>query len=356
MATPALQRLREAQPAAEITLLSHHKLADLWLRHPALNQVIEFRDEESVFKLARRLQEGRFSVALVLPNSPRSALEVFLAGIPERIGYRRPWRNAFLNRKLLPGAPAISTRKRSRAEVRQRIEFPGPPLSVSPEAHHVYQYLRLAAALGGRLEPLAPHIEVSESEVRAAKARLGLGILRDGQLLLGLNAGAEYGPAKRWPRERFIEAAKSLQRQTKCHWWIFGGKADEPLAQEMAAAIKTGNCGLESGVTNLAGQTTLRELCAGLRACDLLLTNDTGPMHLAAAVGTRVVALFGSTSPQLTAPGAPGDSDHRVLQAGVPCAPCFRRSCPIDFRCMLNLTVETVVAAVLKALPGTKTV
>jgi len=97
----------------------------------------------------------------------------------------------------------------------------------------------------------------------------------------------------------------------------------------------------------LAGETSLRELCAALKACDVVLTNDTGPMHVAAAVGTRVVVPFGSTSWRMTGPGLPGDPGHRFLDLQVPCSPCFRRDCPIDFRCMTGITPEMAVQAVM---------
>lgn len=103
-------------------------------------------------------------------------------------------------------------------------------------------------------------------------------------------------------------------------------------------------------VFNLAGATTLAELCAALKFCHVLLTNDSGPMHVAAAVGTPVVVPFGSTSPELTGPGLPGDARHRLLRARAPCSPCFLRECPIDFRCLTGITVDTVVKAVLEAI------
>jgi heptosyltransferase-2 len=166
--------------------------------------------------------------------------------------------------------------------------------------------------------------------------------------LSGLNPGAEYGPAKRWPRERFVAAAVELQRRTNCHWWIFGGKTDEPLASGIAAEIVATKSGPPESVRCLAGQTSLRELCAALKACDLVLTNDTGPMHVAAAVGTPVVVPFGSTSPELTGPGLPGDPRHRLVKSSTPCSPCFRRECPIDFRCMNGISVQSVVEAAMK--------
>ena len=271
-----------------------------------------------------------------------------MARIPERIGYGRPWRNLFLTRRVPPRAAALSMHKRTIREIRRLIAAPPPASGIPPAAHHIHQYLHLAQTLGANPEPIPPHIAVSPSEVTAIQERFKCSSTSPKRsLLFGLNAGAEYGPAKRWPRERFISAAKALLQQTNCSWWIFGSAAEEAFASAIAREIAGSQTELNERVRCLAGQTSLRELCAGLRACDLLLTNDSGPMHLAAAVGTPVIALFGSTSPQLTGPGLPGESKHSLLQAQVPCSPCFRRECPIDFRCMNNVSVEQIIAAAL---------
>ena len=351
MATPALQRLREAHPEAKLTLLTHEKLADLWHNHPALDEVVTFGARESVFQLGRRLRAEKFQTALILPNSPRSALETFLARIPERIGYRKSWRNWFLTRAIPLRPELVTMRKRSAREIERLINSPPKSEAIPAQSHHLYHYLHLAAALGAKPDPLPPHIAVATSEVAAIQDRFSFPRnASERPLLFGLNAGAEYGPAKRWPRDRFIAAAIALQRQTRCHWWIFGSQADRPLASGIASEIQSGAASASGKVQSLAGQTSLRELCAGLKACDLVLTNDTGPMHLAAAVGTPVIALFGSTSPELTAPGLPGDTKHVLLKSDVACAPCFLRTCPIDFRCMNNLTVDQVVAAVMNTV------
>jgi heptosyltransferase-2 len=346
MTTSALQRLREARPEAHVALLTPTKLRDLWRGHPAVDDVLTFENGESLFAVARKLRAGNFSTGLVLPNSPRSALEVFLAGVPIRVGLARPWRNWFLTKRVQPRAGALEMRKRSVAEIQElnRAEA-SPRASIPASAHHLHQYLHLVAALGAKPDPVSPKVEVTPEEVTAVRSRFGRA-LDGGGPLLGLNPGAEYGPAKRWPRERFVAAAIELQRRTNCHWWVFGGQADVPLAAAVSAEIIEAKAGPPGSVQNLAGRTSLRELCAALKACAALLTNDTGPMHLAAAVGTPVVALFGGTSPELTGPGLPGDSRHHLLKASVPCSPCFLRECPIDFRCMNRLTVETVVDAV----------
>jgi len=163
-------------------------------------------------------------------------------------------------------------------------------------------------------------------------------------LFLGLNPGAEYGPAKRWPAENFAVVAREVSRKIgNCVWLAFGGPGDEEVCSRIARLAG-------SSVLNLAGKTSLRQLMALLKLCRVVLTNDTGPMHIAAAVGTAVVVPFGSTSPELTGPGLPGDTRHRLIQSAVPCSPCFRRVCPIDFRCMTGITPGRVAEAVLQAI------
>ena len=139
--------------------------------------------------------------------------------------------------------------------------------------------------------------------------------------------------------------ARDVTKQVSCLWIIIGTKRDAALADEIIEAAGP----MHPRILNLTARTNLRELCAVLKLSRLLLTNDTGPMHLAAAVGTPVVALFGSTSPELTGPGLPADVERQVISIHAPCSPCFRRVCPIDFRCMKDISIEQVVDRVLKA-------
>ncbi len=373
MTTPALLRLREKFPDAHITLLTPEKLRELWTNHPAVNETISFAAGENIFAFAKKLRrwgespsspdsnqhsgstESRpttFDLALVLPNSPRSAIETWLAGIPQRIGYARPWRNFFLTQTVAPRAGSVKMRKLSVAEIRQLVAADGSQRpnsnsrvlpNAATNAHQMTEYLHLAAVLGANPEPVAPQLFVSPDEIEAAKKKFGLEEIT--QPIFGLNPGAEYGPAKRWPLERFIAAAKAIQRRTNCVWLIFGGKGDIALTGQIAAAIHDSRFTIH----DLAGQTSLRELMALLKLCRVLLTNDSGPMHVAAALGTPVVVPFGSTSPELTGPGLPGDPRHRLLKSDAPCSPCFLRECPIDFRCMNGISVEHVVEAVLES-------
>jgi heptosyltransferase-2 len=341
MTTPALLRLREKFPGAHIALLTPDKLNDLWLHHPAVNETLSFSTGENAFAVGKKVRAGKFDLTLVLPNSPRSALEVFLAGIPKRIGYARAWRNLFLTQTVVPRTDAVKMQKRSVAEIRRLISHNPDARPQTPHSsHQIHEYLHLAAALGANPEPLPPQLAVTPEEIEAAKKKFGLSEIM--QPILGLNPGAEYGPAKRWPIERFIATARRIQQQKDCLWLMFGAKNDAPIAQR----IEIGLGGMPT-VMNLTGQTSLRELMALLKLCRVLLTNDSGPMHVAAALGTPVVVPFGSTSPELTGPGMPGDPRHRLLKSEAPCSPCFLRECPIDFRCMNGINVERVVEAVL---------
>lgn len=352
MSTPALMRLRWAFPQAHIALLTPEKLRDLWRQHPAVTEAIAFEPGASVFSIARGLRERRFDTALILPNSPRSALESWLARIPRRIGYARPWRNWLLTTRVPSRPGAVKMRKRSADEIKTLVAGSGRPSArdetFPPESHHLFEYLHLAGALGANTELTAPQLFVTAGEIEGVRKQFDLGALPGP--VLGLNAGAEYGPAKRWPVERFAAAAREIQRRTGCPCFIFGGQGDAPIANQVEAALR----GEARRVWNLAGRTSLRELMCLLKLCSAVITNDSGPMHVAAALGTPVIALYGSTSPELTGPGTPGDPRHHVIRNKVPCAPCFLRECPIDFRCMTGIGTDHVVEAAMLVLGGVR--
>lgn len=354
MTTPALIRLREARPRANLTLLTHEKLADLWRQHPAVDDVITFSSREGIGAVAQKIRAGRFGTGIVFPNSHRSALEMRLAGVPVRIGVATPLRRLLLTHPLPRPAGFVAMRKRPLREIQQLAAGTTPARPalqdpMPPEAHHVHHYLHLVATLGANRQPLPPRLVVSEQEVRDAVSKFvpdfenrpDAADSNPPSPVFAICPAAEYGPAKRWPVENFITAAREISLRTGCRWIIFGGPREVPLAEMVAG-------GIGSQARNLAGKTSLRELMSLLRFSRLLLSNDTGPMHLAAAVGTHVAALFGSTSPGLTGPGLPGDPRHRLLCSHAACAPCFLRECPIDFRCMKGIDVTQVVDAVVE--------
>jgi heptosyltransferase-2 len=302
MSVPAVRAIKAGRPDARITILAPAKLAQIWQAVPEVDEVIAIEKRDGVFRVARRIRD-KFDVAILFPNSVRSALEAWLAGIPRRVGYpghRRAW---LLNQPLLE-------KKKKKA------------VASEPPPHQVEHYLRLAEFVGAGIDgwSLAPPRPAITPPVPR----------------IAVCPGAEYGAAKRWPAERFAKVIQQISAGRTCEWCLVGVEKDAPIADEIVRAS-----GVQ--VRNLAGKTTLAELIALLRTCTLLLTNDTGTMHLAALLGVPVVAIFGSTEPALTGPLGDG---HRVLRHHVECSPCFLRDCPIDFRCMKAIEPAEVVAAI----------
>lgn len=363
MTTPALMRLREAYPESHITILTPDKLRDIYEGHPAINAIETFGKGEGVWSIGSRLKRQRFDLGIVFPNSPRSAMEVWVSGAKTRLGYGGNMRSVFLNKAMARPAGVVEMRKRTVAEIKKIISQNGPARKYPPESHQSLHYLHLLEAIGCDSRPLQPCLRIEDSKVKQFQKKFGLlPASRETGPWLGLNPGAEYGPAKRWPEERFISTAIEVQRRTNCRWLVFGIKADHALAERITQAINSAASKSAPSPINLAGATSLGELCAGLKLCQVVLTNDSGPMHVAAALGTAVVAPFGSTSPELTGPDLPNlakegidSSRNSILQSNVPCSPCFLRECPVDFRCMLQIDVSQVVAAICQRignLPG----
>lgn len=297
MSASAFRRLKRGRPDVRLTVLTRAKLADFWRLMPEVDEVITIDPADSVFRVASKIR-GHFEVAILFPNSVRSAIETWLAKIPRRVGYRRPWRDFFLN------------------------QFVPEPSSVAPLQHQAGHYLRMVDRIGANME------EVLEQEDHAPRE----------PKVAGLCPGAEYGPAKRWTE--FASVAQELSARHGLHWLIFGTGNERVLAAEIEEKLGVNG-------TDLTGRTSLLELARQLRRCRLLLTNDTGTMHLAAFLGVPTVAIFGSTEPQLTGPIGEG---HVVIRHHVECSPCFLRECPLDFRCMKAVTVEEAVLAVERVL------
>jgi heptosyltransferase-2 len=198
--------------------------------------------------------------------------------------------------------------------------------------HRVLYYQKLLGPLGKIENPPSPQIYLREEDRRwANQVLMDLGIL-EGKPLIGMNPGATYGLAKCWTPDRFGELGKRLAEKWQARILLFGKEEERPIAHEIQRHL--GAKGID-----LTGKTSLLQLAALLERCALLVTNDTGTMHVATAVGTPVVALFGSTPPHITGPW--GD-DHVVVKKDVDCSPCWKRVCPTDHRCMELITVDEV--------------
>jgi heptosyltransferase-2 len=193
MSTPAVMRLRERFPEASITLLTQAKLSGLWVGHPGVDEVLTIANGEGAWSVSRRVRAGRFDLGVVFPNSPRSAMELFLGRVPRRVGGRWPWRNWMLTDVVEAHAGAVPMVRRSAEAIRAVLakgDSPmhwGQPLP-GPAAHHVHQYLRLLRPLGGNPEPLAPVVRIDAAVTTEVRERFGLEASRR---WVGINAGAE---------------------------------------------------------------------------------------------------------------------------------------------------------------------
>jgi lipopolysaccharide heptosyltransferase II len=319
MSVPAVRAIKNGRPDIQLTIAAPDKIAAMWKLIPEVNAIIPFPDTSLLSVVGLLKQQMSFDVAILFPNSLRVALETWLSGIPRRVGYRGHWRSWFVK------------------QIVREPRKPGPP------EHHSLRFLRIARECGA--ETADTQLSTLNSErIREQAAQRPTGYqpstINYQPLKIGLCPGAEYGPAKRWLPERFAEAAAKITAQSSAQWILLGTKQDAAIGEQIAAAIGD-HC------VNRIGQTTLEELIDELRRCRLLLTNDTGAMHLAALLGVPVVAVFGSTEPRLTGPLGNG---HIILRHHVECSPCFLRECPIDFRCMKALSADEVADAVLSML------
>ena len=302
MALPAIADVRRAFPDASLTIAARPSIAPLFTMVPGI---------DGMLTLDKHTGPMSFETALLLPNSFHAALRVWRAGVPERWGYRTDWRGPLLTR-------AIAQPSRG---------------------HQVEYYQHLVRAVGCPSVSGTPQVILSD-ELRATAIRELHSAGWDGRRpLVALAPGAAYGGAKRWPPAYFAELARTLAVDGM-QSILVGGRGDFAVAREIEAALGT------DVVLNLMG-TDLPTLAALLGTCRALVSNDSGAMHLGAALGVRVTAVFGPTDERVTRPAGSG---HAVLTHSVWCRPCGMRECPIDHRCMRGVGVDRVVGAVRQML------
>ena len=309
MSVPAVRAIKNGRPDAQVTIAAPAKIAPMWKLVPEVDAIIPFPRGSLLQVVSLLKRRPAFDVAILFPNSLRVALESWLSGIPRRVGYLGHWRRLLLN---------------------QTVPKPRKP---GPSEHHSLRFVRVARECGAEAPNAQPPTPNAQRLPQTSN-------IKHQTSKLGLCPGAEYGPAKRWLPERFAEVAAKVSAQSSAQWILFGTKNDMAIGDQIATAIGD-HC------VNRIGHTTLDQLIDELRECRLVLTNDTGTMHLTALLGVPVVAIFGSTEPRLTGPLGDG---HIILRHHVECSPCFLRECPIDFRCMKAVRSEEVADAVLSIL------
>jgi heptosyltransferase II len=309
MALPAIAAVRRAFPDVSLTIAALASVA------PVFEEETGARPDR-VISLMRPAEEsttlasGDFDAALLLPNSFRSAWNARRAGIRERWGFEGNFRSPVLTRAV-----------------------PRPSSSV----HQSVYYLSLVRELGIPAEDALPRIAVRETTTRRAVELLSTHGVQSGAPVVGFAPGAAYGHAKRWPPDRVAALATRVWRERGAVSVLVGAGGDRDAGREIESTLPP-----DVRVLNLIGRTDLRLLSGVLAQCSAFVSNDSGAMHLAAAIGVPVAAIFGPTDDRVTAPLG----DHDVLIHQVFCRPCMLRDCPIDHRCMKGITVDAVFDAV----------
>lgn len=317
MATPVLTDLRAAFPKASITAMCRKPLCELLEKDEAIDELFCFTRPSNNFlrrqdlrDIIAKIEAGKYDTGVLLTHSFSSAWWFWQGKVERRIGY-----SAHFRRFLLTDPVAFSKEKE----------------------HEVISYKKVLAPLGIPVSETAPRLYVSAKEIEESKELLYQRGYVKGKKLIGINPGAAYGSAKCWPPERFRALAMRLMLETDAYIVFFGDATTENLVKEISR-------GLPEKAIDLAGVTSLRELACLIKDCDVLVTNDSGPMHMGDAFHVPLIALFGSTDEELTGPYGQKTS---VINKHVKCSPCFKRVCPIDFPCMKEIGVDEVVLQVL---------
>jgi heptosyltransferase-2 len=328
MSLPALRALKQRFPQARISILAKPWVADLYRREPFCDETILYTAGElgAKWRLGRELAGRKFDCAILLQNAFEAAAIAWVARIPVRIGYARDGRAALLT---------------------QAIAVPRAGEIPAHERFYYLELLRRAGIIEGMPGSDAIRLDGAEAAREAGLARFReLGF--DGPVI-GVSPGAAYGTAKRWLPERFAEAAARVAKELGAGVAIFGSKDERGLCAEVERLTGAASGAVANGIVakNFAGETTLAEFIELAAACRAYLTNDSGAMHIASALGIPTVAVFGATNDVTTGPTG---RLSRVVREPVECSPCLKRECPIDHRCMTRVSAARVAEAALELL------
>lgn len=316
LAIPAMKAVRSRFPEAEITLLVRPWVSGVFKAAPFIDHLWSEPRPTGILdwmRLTRDIREKRFDMALLFPNSFESAAMIFLGRVPQRVGYATDGRRWLLTNSLKPGRA---------------------------KRHQVHYYLDLAGALSAKVEKPSISIEATEEEKSQASRLLASEGIAQGRHYLILNPGAAYGSAKRWGEEGFADAGDILAAEFDLDVAIVGSEVERSIAETIQKRMR-------SRVAVLSGRTSLETLIGVIAGSSFVLTNDSGPMHIAAALGVPTVAVFGATDDVVTGPLGP---HARVVREKVECSPCMLRECPIDHRCMTRVSAEAVCRAAREVL------
>jgi len=318
--SPALSALRKGFPDSHISLLINPWVREIFDGNPDVDEIITYdeRGDEKTLKgkirFIQSLRNRNFDMGIIMqPRSYKAALFVYLSGIPQRIGYSHSLRNLLLTRRIEPPTTLL---------------------------HDVDMFLNIVLSLGGALGKKEPYLPFSPKADDWANRFLEEKGINRGELLIGINPGA-FKQSKRWPEPRYAQLSDILIKEFKAKVIIFQGQGEDEIIGKVVSLMR------EKAIIAKIG---IKELAAISRRCKLFVGNDTGPMHVAAASGTPVIALFGPADPQRSRPWG---RNHVVIKKDLPCSPCSRVVCK-ESTCMKSITVEDVLQVVQSQLKRTE--
>ena len=314
MTLPALEAVRENFPGRPITVLAKPWVAPLFEHHPAVDRVLVFDKGNGIragfvemLKMSRIIRKERFDLAILFQNAFEAALLTFLGRVKLRVGYKTDGRSFLLTHGV---------------SLNQKVL----------RIHQVGYYGAILRAMGWPAEERDPVLHAGP-EVREQAA----GILKSNGIapqdfIVGLSPGAVFGNAKRWPPDRFAEIGDRVVEKWGAKIVVFGSGGERAICDAVCGAMRY-------DALNLCGKTTLKAVMGVMDLCRFFVTNDSGLMHMASALGLPTVAVFGSTDHVTTGPRGP---KTRIVRRPVSCAPCLKQECPTDHRCMRGIMPDAV--------------
>jgi len=314
MSMPAFEAVRKNFPESHIAVLARPWVAPLYESHPAANAVIHYKrgqgywkDSVEFLRVIQRVRALRFDMAVLFQNAFEAALIARLAGIRIRVGYNTDARGFLLSHSIARGTEVL-------------------------KLHQVEYYLTILRALGWKAPTRDPALRTGPDSVTRARSLLFSKGIGDRDVLLGLSPGAAYGPAKRWPVERFAAIGDRAIKEWGARVVVIGTEKEKELGETLVSAVSP-------GAVNLCGMTGLGDALALIARCRLFVSNDSGLMHVAAALNVPTVAVFGSTDSVATGPRG---KHARIVKKDMECSPCLKPECPMGYRCLLAVQPEEV--------------
>jgi len=311
MTLPALMEIRRNFPHAQISVLLRPWVRPIFESLPYVDQIINYDKKKGMVqnlaefvRITSLLRAKRFDMAILFQNAFEAALIAFLSGIRVRLGHDTDGRGFLLSH----------------------------PVKKGKGQHQIRNYLDLLKGIGLEVEEMDPLLSIKGEYIANAQSVLKENDIEPGEFVIALAPGAIYGPAKRWPAEYFAIIGDWIRKRWGAKVLIMGSDRERDVCSHVQAMMKEGSL-------NLCGKTSLGTSMGIIKNCNMLVSNDSGLMHVGAALGVPTVAIFGSTDPQATGPRG---AYCRIIKHDIPCSPCFRRECPYDLECLYSVRPEDV--------------